>query len=105
MIKAEQRAKGGKRVGAGRKPSPKTVLARLALSALDEEAEKSVRFMVNVRDNDEIAWSIRVEAAKDIIDRRFGKPRQAIEHSGEATGRFVLVCPTRADSQQETNHA
>jgi len=77
FCKGNKAAKGGARQNAGRPPAPKTVLARLALAELDEEAEKSIQFLVNARDNPEIPWGIRVEAARDLINRRFGKPRQA----------------------------
>lgn len=70
---------GGRRPGSGRKPGAKTILARLALAELDEEAEKSIRFLVNVRDNDEVSWGVRKEAAKDLIELRFGKPKQAVD--------------------------
>ena len=75
--------RGGKRRGAGRKPSPKTILARLALAELDEEAEKSIRFFVFVRDNEKATWGIRLEAAKELVDRRFGKAKQPQELTGK----------------------
>lgn len=76
---------GGARRGAGRKPSPKTVLARLALAELDEEAERSIRFIVNLRDNPKASWGLRMAAAQDIIDRRFGKPKQTNTIEGKIT--------------------
>lgn len=80
-----KQAKGGARPGAGRKPSATTILSRLAIAELDEEAEKSVRFLVEVRDNEEHPIGVRVECARDLIDRRFGKSKQAVEHSGGLT--------------------
>ncbi len=80
--KGHKHAPGGARKGSGRKPSPKTVLARLAISELDAEAEKSIRFMVRVRDNGDVPWVVRVHTAENLIDRRFGKPKQSHDIEG-----------------------
>jgi hypothetical protein len=82
MRRKPPKGKGGRRPGSGRKPSPKTLLARLAIAELDEEAERSIMFLVGVRDNPKVAWGIRVVAAQDLIDRRFGKAKQAMTVSG-----------------------
>lgn len=81
---------GGPRRGSGRKPKPSTVLARLAIAELDEEAEKSIRFIVNVRDNPKWPKFIRFAAAQDLIDRRFGKPKQAVSVGGDAASPIII---------------
>jgi len=86
-----KRTKGGARAGAGRKPNPETVLARLAIAELDEEAEKSVRFIVNLRNDQDAPMSLRFAAAQDIINRRFGKPKQIQEVAGHMTLEQLLA--------------
>ena len=73
---------GGARPGSGPKASPKTLLARLSIKELDEEAERSIRFLVGVRDNHLVPWVVRVHSAENLIDRRFGKPKQTTEIEG-----------------------
>lgn len=75
--KGNRAAKGGARPGAGRKPSAKTLLARLALDKLDEEAERSIRFLVVMRNDKKVCHGVRLEAARELIHMRFGKPKQA----------------------------
>lgn len=73
---------GGARPGSGPKASPKTLLSRLAIKELDEEAEKSIHFMVKVRDDLMHPIAVRVHCAENLIDRRFGKPKQTTEIEG-----------------------
>ena len=80
--KGNKLAKGGVRKGAGAKLSPFSVLSRLAIAELDEEAEKSIRFMVDVRDDVFHPIQVRVHCAENLIDRRFGKPKQVSEIEG-----------------------
>lgn len=87
--------KGGARRGAGRKPSPKTVLARLALAELDEEAEKSISFIVAMRDNGKASKSLRVECAKFLIEARFGKAKQMMAVSGGDTPVQIQYVPAQ----------
>lgn len=80
--KGNKLAKGGVRKGGGRKPGPRTELARLALDQLDEEAEKSISFLVRLRNTAKVPWPIRFQAAVNLIDRRFGKPKQSHDIEG-----------------------
>ena len=68
-----------RRPGGGRKKKPGTVLREMDQAYRIVEAEKSFRFMVGIRDNAKVPWGIRVEAAKDIQDRVFGKPKQSTD--------------------------
>jgi len=83
--KGHKFAKGGARKGSGRKPAPRTELGRLALDNLEEEAEKSIRFLVNVRNSSKHNIGVRVLCAMNLVDRRFGKPRQSHEVKGGMT--------------------
>lgn len=84
---------GGKRAGAGRKYGPRTELERLALTELSEEAEKSIRFLVGVRDNPSVSWGVRVVAAQDLIDRRFGKAKQMLSVMNEGDPILIQFVP------------
>lgn len=52
-----------------------SILTRLAIADLEEEAEKSIRCIVELRDNT-LDDRLRRDCAKDIIEIRFGKPHQ-----------------------------
>ena len=91
--------KGGRRIGAGRKPSAKTVLARLALSELDEEAERSIAFLVCVRNDEKYPIHVRVECARDLIDRRFGKPKQSIGVDNDGAPMIITIVPATGKAQ------
>lgn len=88
--------RGGRRQGSGRKPSPKTQLARLALAELEEEAEKSIRFMVKLRDDTKVGASVRFAAAQDLIDRRFGRAKQSVGLSNDGQPLTVTIIPAVA---------
>ena len=60
-------------------------MKRLAIAAAEGEAEKSLQFVVQVRDNDSVPFTARLEAAKIVMDRVWGKPRQTSEAKGGAT--------------------
>jgi hypothetical protein len=70
---------GGARPGAGRKPSAYTLLKQRKIAELGEEAEKSLDFYVQVRDNEAEPTAIRLEAARRIEERVFGKATQPID--------------------------
>lgn len=91
--KWNQMGRGGARTGAGRKPAPWRVLKRLALKEAGEEAEKSLAFIVGVRENEGTPMGIRLEAARDIMNSVWGKPRQTaeIEIMPEKSPRIILV--------------
>lgn len=69
----------------GRKPGALNELRKLSMSERIEQAEKAFNFLCNVVNNETYPLSARIEAAKDVQDRVFGKPKQAVEHSGNLT--------------------
>lgn len=81
--------RGGARPGAGRpkgRKSSKTleIEAKAKLYAGD-----ALQALVDVAQNSEND-SARVSAAQAILDRGYGKPRQALEHTGEDGGPVAI---------------
>ena len=71
--------KGGRRPGAGRKLKQSTILKRLAIEKAGDEAEKSLQFCVDLRNDEYEPKSLRFAAAQEIMDRVWGKSKQQIE--------------------------
>jgi hypothetical protein len=70
--------KGGPRPNSGRKKKAATILRELAIKAAHGEAEKSLAFCVQIRDDVSAPKGLRLEAAQKIMDRVWGKSVQAI---------------------------
>lgn len=79
-----------RRPGGGRKKNPETVLREMDQAYRLKEAQKSFIFICKMRDNPEVPHGIRLAAAQDIQDRVFGKPKQAVEHSGTVSLEQVI---------------
>lgn len=75
-------AKGGRRLGAGRKPSVLTQAKREWAHLAEEEAKKSMMVLIDLRDHSN-AESIRMAAAIEIKNTIWGRPKQAMEHGGK----------------------
>ena len=91
-----RRANGGARPGAGRKPALATILKRLALANAADEAERSLQLCVEIRDSIRAKNSEKLEAAKIIMDRVWGRPKQAVNLTGDkGRGNMVIIthCP------------
>ena len=88
LIHGGKRANGGKREGAGRKPKAYTILKRRLIAELGEEAEKCFDFYIQVRNNPEEPTALRLEAARRIEERVFGKPMQPL--GNDDTGKLVI---------------
>lgn len=81
--------RGGKRDGAGRKKGSiaratieqKATLADLAKS----HTETAILTLVRVMEHGE-SEAARVSAANSVLDRGYGKPSQAVEHTGKDGG-------------------
>jgi len=73
-------ATGGARPGAGRKRGKVGKAKRELAEMAQEHAEAALLTLVEVASGD-CAASARVSAATAILDRAYGKPRQALEHS------------------------
>lgn len=77
--------RGGARPGSGRpkgRKSAKTLEIEAAAREYRDDALKALAHVMAESEND----SARVSAANSLLDRGFGKPRQAVEHTGEAGG-------------------
>jgi hypothetical protein len=77
--------RGGKRPGAGRPKggvSQKTKLKRLTIEQAGGHAERALALMVEVMDKPLAPLKLRMEAAREVMDRVWGKPKQAINHEG-----------------------
>lgn len=75
--KGNKLATGGAREGAGRKPSELTILRRLTIAEAHGEAEASLQFCVDIRNDENSPGALRLEAAKEIMNRVWGKPAQS----------------------------
>ena len=83
-------ARGGSRPGAGRK-SGKVSKAKRELAAMAKEhAEAALLTLVEIATGD-CAASARVSAATAILDRAYGKPTQALEHSAKGEPLMELL--------------
>ena len=87
------RPNGGARPGAGRKKKASTILKEQSIRENQGEAEKCLQFLISVRDGIHEPTNIRIAAADMLLDRIWGKPKQAVQHSGEMSCRMVLVHP------------
>lgn len=90
MLNDHTRAKGGKREGSGRKPKKITKFRQLSLTQKGKEAEKSLNLLIEFRDDENEPKDFRRDCANDIIDRIWGKPKQAHEHSGKDGGDIIV---------------
>lgn len=84
--------RGGKRPGAGRKrgrpaaPQKATTVQRNDIAdAAKEYADLALRALIDVATSGE-SEAARVTAASALLDRGYGRPRQAIEHTGANGG-------------------
>ena len=75
-------ARGGRRPGAGRKKGKVSEAKRELAEMAREHAEAALNTLVEIATGD-CAASARVSAATAILDRAYGKPPQALEHSAK----------------------
>ena len=80
-IKPIRSGRGGRRVGAGRPRGPRSELIRSIESRAQEYASIALDALIAVAGEGR-SESARVAAAQALLDRGYGKPRQALEHSG-----------------------
>lgn len=85
--------KGGPRPGSGRKPKAATILkAKLADFAGD--ALRAFKFNVQLMDDATQPMNLRQAASREIMDRLWGKPKQAVEHSGSVNMLDLIIQST-----------
>ena len=75
-------ARGGSRPGAGRKPGVVSQVTRDIQSMAREHAEAALQTLVEIAKDGESEGG-RVAAANAILDRAYGKPKQALDLNGE----------------------
>ena len=89
--------RGGKRPGAGRPKGSRNKLTTERKATLrelvDDHVEGAVAALVQVYQTGSDA--AKVAAATAILDRRFGKPSQAVELSGPGGGPVLTLDPSR----------
>lgn len=69
--------KGGRRPGGGRKKKVATLVKEKFLN--EKEAVKSLEFIKSLRDDENQPSGVRFDAAKEILDRVWGKARQSVD--------------------------
>lgn len=77
--------RGGARPGAGRKKGAVSQAKRDLAAMAKDHAEDALAVLVSVAKNPKAASAARVSAATAILDRGFGRPRQAVELEGGLT--------------------
>lgn len=90
---------GGKRPGAGRPKGVQnaaTLEIMAAAKAFAGDALKALHYVALHGKNE----SARVQAATAILDRGYGRPKQAMEHSGTIASGGVLAVPVTPDAAQ-----
>jgi hypothetical protein len=63
--------------------------------------DAAIATLVEVCGNRDAPPAARVAAATALLDRAYGKPRQAVEHAGEVSQRYVVVAPPPSTSVDE----
>lgn len=90
--------RGGARPGAGRKPGRPDRATAAQKEGLEAEARKygkvALLALVEIAKSGE-SESARVAAANGLLDRGWGKPRQAVEHTGEGGGPVAVTVTHR----------
>lgn len=96
-------ARGGKREGAGRKAgtgkpltvkrvqTQKTAAVGIKIAAM-RHAEKALTTLVNALTDD--STSNRITAAKELLDRAYGKPSQTTKHEGDPENPLRIIIET-----------
>jgi hypothetical protein len=76
--KGNQSARGGPRAGAGRKKKASTLLREKFLKAQHREAQYAFGLLVKTLHDGRKEIELRVKCAELVMDRVYGKPKQAI---------------------------
>lgn len=76
--------RGGKRPGAGRKKGRVSQAKRDLAAMAKEHAQVALQTLVEIAQSSD-SDAARVAACNSILDRGYGKPRQAVDLGGEVT--------------------
>lgn len=74
--------KGGKRAGAGRKPGSRNKATADIKDIARDYGERAIDRLVKIMESDEQPAAAQVAAAKELLDRGYGKAIQAMKLSG-----------------------
>ena len=93
--------RGGRRAGAGRpagSPNRATRAAKATLTDLAQShSDAALETLVEIMGDTDATAAARIAAANAILDRGYGRPRQALEHSGSDDGPPIIVIRRFAD--------
>jgi hypothetical protein len=95
-----QNPRGGKREGAGRPPGPngRGAAFKHVRELARSHAEEAFLTIVDIMRTSEDAW-LRLDCAKAILDRAFGKPREAqvVEQEDKLTKEYETLADIEAE--------
>ena len=87
-------ARGGKREGAGRPMGSRSAATRQEQDRISDLAKQhsdtALKALTSIAENG-VSEAARVSAANSLLDRAYGKPVQAMEHSGPGEGPIETV--------------
>jgi hypothetical protein len=89
---------GGKRPGAGRRRGARIKKTIEIAEAAKQHAGDAIAALIDVALNGR-SESARVAAANALLDRGYGRPRQAIEHTGNVGASGVMIVPEAPDPE------
>lgn len=85
--------RGGKRPGAGRKPGKVGKAKRELAEMAQEYAPQALKTLAAIQSDVSAGEAARVSAAVAILDRAYGRPAQAMTHSGPEGGPIEVGVP------------
>jgi len=103
--------RGGARPGAGRKPGQVSQAKRDIAEMAKGHAAKALEVLIGIASNSKAPSAARVSAASAILDRGYGKPRQAVDMDGAFAGSLTVTyvtgptgpAPILSDEDYETD--
>ena len=84
-LKPPKPGKGGPRPGSGRKPLAATVLKE-KLGDYAQDALAAFKFCSELMNDTSAEKNVRLAAAREVMDRLWGKSMQQVQHAGEGGG-------------------
>ncbi|MFP5338080.1 MAG: hypothetical protein ACLGIW_06250 [Gammaproteobacteria bacterium] len=91
-------AAGGKRAGAGRPAGSRNKVTADIKELAQSFGEEAIKSLVEIVRDGEAPHAARVSAVKELLDRGYGKAKQALEHSGGMTYNVVTGVPHGSDT-------
>jgi hypothetical protein len=84
------RPPGKPKTGGRKKGTPNKVTADVKAVA-QQYGREAIESLVEIMRGTDYPPAARVSASKELLDRAYGKPQQAIEHSGKVDRPLVIV--------------